>query len=219
MESLIKPNLQKRASFGRHETFALRYSWLTKGFQAFEKQKSIFTSEESTIVLGVGKNMVNAIRFWLRASNMLSETEEGFIASELGHTIFSEKEGLDPYLEDESTLWLIHWQLATNSELATAWYWFFNCYHKPEFTSEEAADSLVDFVRNNFTGKYSERTVKQDVLMILRMYCSPKANVKSLEESLDAPLISLNLVTGLDDSERYRSYASQQRTIPLGMIG
>jgi hypothetical protein len=62
MESLIKPILQKKASFGRHETFALRYSWLTKGFQAFEKQKSIFSSEDSTIVLGVGKNMVNAIR-------------------------------------------------------------------------------------------------------------------------------------------------------------
>ena len=54
MESLLKPFNSKKASFGRHETFALRYSWLTKGFQAFESNHAIFSSDESTIELGVG---------------------------------------------------------------------------------------------------------------------------------------------------------------------
>jgi hypothetical protein len=58
MDSLLKPLNPKKASFGRHETFALRYSRLTKGFQAFEKNKSIFSSHEATIELGVGKNDV-----------------------------------------------------------------------------------------------------------------------------------------------------------------
>lgn len=71
MDSLLKPLNSKKASFGRHETFALRYAWLTKGFQAFEKNNSIFSSDEATIELGVGKNMVNAIKYWLRASSML----------------------------------------------------------------------------------------------------------------------------------------------------
>ena len=42
MESLLKPFNPKKASFGRHETFALRYSWLTKGFQAFNKNRIFF---------------------------------------------------------------------------------------------------------------------------------------------------------------------------------
>ncbi|WP_419645384.1 DUF4007 family protein, partial [Thiolapillus sp.] len=38
-----------KVAFGRHETFALRYSWLTKGYQAVSKPKgnSIFSSDEA----------------------------------------------------------------------------------------------------------------------------------------------------------------------------
>jgi hypothetical protein len=46
-----------KASFGRHETFALRYSWLTKGFQAFTKNPTVFSSDKTTIDLGVGKKI------------------------------------------------------------------------------------------------------------------------------------------------------------------
>ena len=28
-----------KVAFGRHETYALRYGWLTKGFQAFQSQQ------------------------------------------------------------------------------------------------------------------------------------------------------------------------------------
>ena len=214
MDSLLKPFNPKKAAFGRHETFALRYAWLTKGFQAFEKNDAIFSKEEATIELGVGKNMVNAIKYWLRATNMLEDTEQGLIASEIGKAIFSEQ-GYDPYLEDEATLWVCHWLLATNFELATAWYWFFNCFHKSEFTSEEAADALADFVRNNL-GKHSERTVKQEIPMILRMYSPAKAQI---EDSLDAPLTSLNLIMAVDGSHLYRSFSSQQANLPIDVIG
>lgn len=218
MDSLLKPLNPKKASFGRHETFALRYSWLTKGFQAFEKNKSIFSSDEATIELGVGKNMVNAIKYWLRASSMLLDTEEGLEASDLGKAIFTDKGG-DPYLEDEATLWLIHWQLATNAELATAWYWFFNCYHKAEFTNEDAAESLAEFVRNNLKAKHSERTVRHEVSMILRMYCLSNNNSKSIEESLDSPLTSLRLVAAEEDLHIYRSYGNLQPSLPIALIG
>ena len=222
MESQLKPFNRKKASFGRHETFALRYSWLTKGFQAFETDKNIFSSNEATeatITLGVGRNMVNSIKYWLRASSMLIDSEEGLVASALGKAIFSE-DGWDPYLEDEASIWLIHWMLATNFELATAWYWFFNCFHKAEFTNEEAADALADFVRNQLPGKHSERTVKHEIAMILRMYCPPKINLKSqIEESLDAPFTLLKLVMAAEGSHLYRSYGNPQPNLPVDLIG
>lgn len=219
MESSLKFFNSKKASFGRHETFALRYSWLTKGFQAFNKNHAIFSSDESTIELGVGKNMVNAIKYWLRATTILKDDIDGLITTSLGNAIFSE-DGWDPYLEDEATIWLIHWLLATNSDLATAWYWFFNCFHKSEFTNEEAAEALADFVRINLSGKHSEKTVKQEVAMVLRMYCAPKLTAKSqLEEGLDAPLTSLNLVMTAEGSHLYRSFASTQPNLPIGLIG
>lgn len=214
MDSLIKPFNPKKASFGRHETFALRYSWLTKGFQAFVDNPGIFLSDESTIELGVGKNMVNAIKYWLRATSMLEDSVDGLIATELGKNLLSEN-GWDPYLEDEATIWLIHWQLASNSELATAWYWFFNCFHKSEFISEEVSEALTDFVRNNL-GKHSEKTVKQEIPMILRMYSPAKAQI---EDSLDAPLSSLKLIMAVDSSHCYRSFSGHQANLPIEVIG
>ncbi|MFI3157541.1 MAG: DUF4007 family protein [Methylococcaceae bacterium] len=220
MESSLKFFHKQKASFGRHETFALRYSWLTKGFQTFDSDKTIFSSpHKSTIELGVGKNMVNAIKYWLRATTILKETAEGLSVTPIGKAIFSE-DGWDPYLEDEATIWLIHWLLATNCELASAWYWFFNCFHKSEFTSEEASEALADFVRNNLSGKHSEKTVKHEIAMILRMYSPPRINTNTqLEDSLDTPLSSLKLVTAAEGSRLYRSYSSGQPNLPISVIG
>jgi len=119
-----------------------RYAWLTKGFQAFMKKKTIFSSDEATIELGVGKNMVNAIKYWLRASSMLVENSEGLEVTELGTALFSEK-GWDQYLEDEATLWLIHWLLATNFDTSTAWYWFFNCFIKPNLLKKKLLSAMM----------------------------------------------------------------------------
>ena len=51
----------KKVAFGRHETFALRYSWLTKGYEAIVEDPTVLGSEDATVILGVGKNMVSAI--------------------------------------------------------------------------------------------------------------------------------------------------------------
>lgn len=220
MDSSIKPFNSDKASFGRHETFGLRYSWLTKGFQAFVNDHAIFTDPDRAIIeLGVGKNMVNAIRYWLRAMQIISDTETGLIDTPLGTELFSEH-GWDPYLEDEATLWLLHWLLATNSELATAWYWFFNCFHKAEFTGADAADALAAFVSVQCRGKHSEKTVRHEIAMILRMYCPSRLRAGSdIEDSLDAPLTSLQLITSAADRHYYHSWHDQRPNLPLGVIG
>ncbi|WP_419600385.1 DUF4007 family protein [Thiolapillus sp.] len=186
-----------KVAFGRHETFALRYSWLTKGYQAVSKPKgnSIFSSDEATVVLGVGKNMVNAIRYWLQAAQLIAPAQSGFETTPLGDKIFGKK-GFDPYLEDEATIWLVHWLIASNPELATGWYWFFNKFHKPEFTSQEAASALLEFAKQNIQSKFSATTVKQDSAIVLRMYARSKGNTRTpIEEVLDSPLSLLGLIT------------------------
>ena len=97
-----------KIAFGRHESFALRFGWLTKGFQAFQKRKEIFTDDDAVVELGVGRNMVNSIRHWLRAAQLVTITPDIKIETELGKALFSKDTGWDPYLEDEATIWLIH---------------------------------------------------------------------------------------------------------------
>lgn len=207
-----------KAAFGRHETFPLRYSWLTKGFQALVEDPKAFESEDATVRLGVGKNMVNAIRYWLQAANIIKRVEGGFEATPVGLAIFDEG-GYDPYLEDEATIWLVHWMLATNPELATAWYWFFNRFHKPEFTSQELATALVDFTKNEVKAKSSATTVKNDAAILLRMYVRSKGTTRTtIEEALDSPLSMLNLISSVPGSKTYQSRPSNREGLPLGIF-
>ena len=114
----------KVIAFGRHESFHLRYNWLSKGFGVLQHDPTVLTNvDRGTVSLGVGKNMVISIRYWLRASRMISET--GSEATELGRFLLDPVRGADPFLEDEGTLWLLHWLIASNTGSATTIAWFF----------------------------------------------------------------------------------------------
>jgi len=207
-------------SFGRHETFPLRYSWLTKGFQALINNPKIFESQDATVTLGVGKNMVHAIRYWLQAAQVVTRSSQGLTLTPVGDAIFNYERGFDPYLEDEATLWLIHWLLATNPTETTAWYWFFNEFHKPDFTSQEASTALLDFAKQHISAKFSATTVKQDAAVLLRMYVRSKGNTRTpLEEALDSPLSLLGLVSQAPGGKSYQARQATRDGLPLGILG
>ncbi len=212
----------KQMTFGRHETFALRYAWLTKGFQAFQKNPKVFEPDVGTLCLGVGKNMVSSIRYWLIATRLLEKPKQGFQVTEVGNAIFSE-EGYDPYLEDEATIWLVHWLLASNAEKATTWFWFFNYYYKTEFSREEISLDLNAFISDNMKIENkippNENTLKKDINILLRMYLRSAIDSKThLEDLLDAPLIQLDLVQ-LNNDKRYQSRATLQHSLPCQILG
>ena len=208
-------------SFGRHETFALRYSWLPKGFQAVTDKKFNFAdTDEATIQLGVGKNMVASIRYWLRACQMIEQTTVE--PSELGKLILDKTNGLDPYLEDEATLWLIHWLLATNASQATSWFWFFNKFHKPEFSTEELQTALADYLKENvIKGKRpAAKTLKNDSALLPRMYTLGKSNKGVvIEENLDAPLSQLHLINASADGKSFQSKLEARSNLPVAVVG
>jgi hypothetical protein len=209
-----------KVAFGRHESFQLRFGWLSKGFQAFEEDPDIFSKDEATVTLGVGKNMVGSIRQWLRATQMCEWTQkDGMQATELGRAIFSKDLGWDPYLEDEATIWLIHWLLCTNPEHATAWYWFFNRFHKPEFTNKEVSTALLDFAKESITAKFTSGTVKRDAAVLLRMYIQSRASGRMLtEEALDSPMSLLKLISYNSGTKTYQSKFIKRDKLPLGIL-
>ncbi|QTA89668.1 DUF4007 family protein [Desulfonema magnum] len=62
--------LPNNGFFARHETFCPRYGWLKKGFDGV-RESDIFDSPDAIEKLGVGKNMVRAIRFWCVAFKII----------------------------------------------------------------------------------------------------------------------------------------------------
>ena len=81
--------------------------------------------DDAVVHLGVGKNMVASIRFWLKAVGLLQDNELNPIADYL----FNDENGQDPYIEDIGTLWLLHFMLV-NTQYATIYKTTFVDYHR-----------------------------------------------------------------------------------------
>ena len=75
METAIKDKRKQNVSpvFARHETFHPRFGWLKKGFDKAIENPDVFLSEAAPSILGVGKNMVKAIKYWCIAFKVLEE--------------------------------------------------------------------------------------------------------------------------------------------------
>ena len=101
----------QKLSFSGHDTFHCRHLWLKKGYD-FIKNGNKFSQDDAVVILGVGKNMVAGINFWMRAFGVIDK--EGNL-SKFGEYILDDINGKDPYIEDEVTLWLLHHQLVTQN--------------------------------------------------------------------------------------------------------
>ena len=67
VEAPIVPVSAPRFSFSGHQTFPFRYAWLPKGIRGLEHDPKLFSKPDAMVTLGVGKNMVDSIRFWCGA--------------------------------------------------------------------------------------------------------------------------------------------------------
>ncbi len=195
-------------SFGRHGSFQLRYGWLTKGFESQKNTANIFSSDNATAILGVGKNMVGSIAYWLKATQIFSINNE---PSPFGEKLLGE---YDRHLEDDATLWILHLKLAQNKELATSIYWLFNHFHKVSFTLDEAFNALKYFLIDSKS--VSEKTLKTDIGVILRMYAPHKSSKTQIEDMLESPLSLLNLIDYHDG--KYHFVQSKKEQIPVEII-
>ncbi|MYK18514.1 DUF4007 family protein [Candidatus Poribacteria bacterium] len=174
--------------------------------------------------------MVSSIRHWCSVARLI-KTDSGqrgkLVPTEFGKVIFNSKDGLDPYLEDPATLWLIHWQIATNINQATTWYWVFNILRKNRFSLDILKKELYEWAQRTYedrqqTGKklrtFSDNTFQRDVNCFIRTYCQSRHNHGIIEESFDSPLVELNLITELPDSNEYEFQRGKKETLPVEVV-
>ena len=65
--------------FRAHDTFFIRKGWLSKGMRCVSNKPDVFVSrdENPMDVLGIGANMVKALRYWLQAVGITTEPNKG----------------------------------------------------------------------------------------------------------------------------------------------
>lgn len=184
--------------FSGHETFPCRYTWLPKAVRNLSEDPALFSDEDGAMVaLGVGKNMVRAIRFWADAASVASASgtrSEGVEVSEFGKKVFG-KGGHDEFLEDIKTLWLIHWKFSTNvSEPLFAWNYMLNFWHRADFTRTEVLQAFQQ-EGEKLEKKLSPVTLDHHFTTFLHTYFPTRSKKgEVLEDNLDCPLVELELI-------------------------
>ena len=209
--------------FRAHDTFFIRKGWLNKGMRNVNKDPAVFmgTNGNPMDILGIGANMVKALRYWLQAVNLTSEPNSGKREqsfTEFGRVVFEN----DPYIEEMGTLWLLHYQLAKNKDEATAWYYFFNEFKPSEFTKEDFVKQLSNYIRINGE-EVSERSLEDDYNCIINTYVPRiKSSPEKVqpESNIDCPLGELGLIDISNKKEKiYKKSVPKKDTIhPLILL-
>lgn len=191
-----------KLKFSGHESFHCRPFWLKKGVD-YLSQGNRFT-DKSGVDLGVGKNMAQSIRFWLNAFDLIDEENN---PKGLAISILSDS-GLDPYLEDVGSLWLLHYSLCRKN-YASSYNIIFNELRKvrPEFSKKNFVDTVLE--RDN---KQSEIIVGKDFSVFTRTYYS--AQVKSgFEENYSGLLTDLQILSSVGYADKEQLYSVQSQKI------
>lgn len=215
---LTPPRLSvEQPTFARHDTFAPRFGWLKKGYEAAVADPAVFSSEDAPVRLGVGKNMVRAIKHWTVATGLIADdasTGRRFdaVPTPLGQYLLGEN-GVDPFLEDLASLWLLHWRLVGNADLATGWWYGFYRFSASEFEVDDLTDSIAEFVDGNFTNtRFARSSYKKDASCFVRMY-GEMATGFAGEETIHSPFAELSLLRPVDN-KRYGFQIGGKLSLP-----
>lgn len=183
--------------FSGHESFPCKTLWLKKGYD-FIIAKKDFNSPEAVVELGVGKNMVAAIRYWYKAFGLNNDDER---IKWIPDFLFNDQDGKDRYMEDLGTLWLLHF-LLVYSNIASLYNLFFVDFQKERrrfdrnqimtFVKRKMAETNQDYL-------FNANTVKKDVGVLLQNYCLPR-NPQS-NEDFSTLLMDLDLLRQKEKKE------------------
>lgn len=185
-----------------HESFCCRYTWLPKAVQGLTRNPKLFADEEKAMVdLGLGKNMVRSVRFWAQASGMMSPINKGggHQLTDFGRVLLGER-GLDPFLEDIRTLWLVHWSFSTDaSNPLLAWDFLLNRWQEPDIVPSIVLKALQREA-SRYEGGISPVTIDQHLDTFLHTYIPTRGRKgEILEDNLDCPLVELELLLRLGE--------------------
>lgn len=185
--------------FRAHDTFFIRKGWLSKGMERIVGKPDLFVDKEENPmdILGIGTNMVKALRYWLQAVGLTSEPVSGRRIQSLtdfGQRVYA----YDRYIEELGTLYLLQYQLAKQKEEATAWYFFFNIFNMSEFTKEEFVQEIQNYIlMSNEDDLVAFRSLNDDFACIINTYLpryKTSPDKVSPENNIDCPFGELGLV-------------------------
>lgn len=176
-------------TFSGHDSFQCRQLWLKKGYDYIMSKKS-FNDEDAVVKLGVGKNMVSAIRYWMKAFNIIDNKD---ILTDFGIKLLDDY-GWDPFLEDDASLWLLHYQLV-KSNIASSYNIIFNELRREKMLFDK--ETFIGYLKRKTELEpnlnFNTNTLADDFVVFTKMYIGGKDDAE-IEDSYSGILSELDLV-------------------------
>lgn len=213
-----------RFSFGSHATFPLRYGWLEK----FAINRLTTTNKASINIdtknmikdFGLGSGMADSLSFWLKQCRLVEMENSKAYFSDFAKKYFGPKDGIDVYLENVETIWILHWFLTTSADKTSTWFWFFNYFEKKIFSRQDLVDDIFDQCTNDGPHKTTTATengVRRDVDCFIRSYLGTTNPKAMSEDKLDSPFTELGLFKkGTGDT--IQKVETERKNLPYGLL-
>lgn len=214
-------------AFATHQTFHPRFGWIKKGYDSAVDDPDVFNQPDAPVRLGVGKNMVEAIKAWATATHVIARVPNPLrprmsvaVPTPLGCALLDDKTGLDPYMEDPATLWVLHWQAISAITSLPVWWAVFNDFPALEFTDADLLRFCVEEVAATGWPQPNESSIQKDVDCLLRMYTKRSARARqTLDELLDSPFREIELIQPAPDrGNRYRFVHGEKPGLSAAVI-
>ncbi|MDE5414181.1 DUF4007 family protein [Alkalihalobacterium chitinilyticum] len=180
--------------YGQHQSFYLRDRWLNKAVKHISSDERFFYDKEAFEKIGLGKNMVQSLRFWVVATGVVEETYNDERKKTYHLTKFGEIiNKYDKFIQFNDTASIIHYHLAKEKEPSTIFYWFFNILRETIISKDELLEQFISWVKTNEEKPVSERSLKRDIDCLVKLYTAGQ-NTDDPEEVILSPINKVNLL-------------------------
>lgn len=190
-------------AYARHQSFYLRDKWFSKGLREVIQNSRFFLNEDSFEKIGLGKNMVESLKYWLTAFNVIEERNEDgqrrHYLTELGNFFYTH----DRLLQKNDTLSILHYELVRNRyDQSTVFEWYFNKFKETVISKPELVNSFITWVGQNESKDVSEKSLKRDIDCLIQFY-TKTPNENDPEDVIFCPFSKLMLIKSERSGEGY----------------
>lgn len=182
-------------SIGYSKNFRFERALVSKLLMEFTNTPKLSRNEVMER-LGVGNQKAEAMITWLGMIGLRDNKSREL--TPLGELLLEH----DPYFEDINTLWLLHYQLASNPD-AEVWYLLTNKF-LPTYTTFTYEDA-VNFLVSLGIRPLNDQHLRSDVAIFLRSFISSDA------------FKELNFITASDKSKKVISKMTFHKHLPMNI--
>ncbi|WP_423798166.1 DUF4007 family protein [Neobacillus sp. SAB-20_R2A] len=180
--------------YGQHQSFYLRDRWLNKAIRHLRDDRRFFYDKEAFEKIGLGKNMVQSLRYWTIATGVVEEIfnedrKKEHQITKFGELIFQ----YDKFIKFQDSAAIIHYHMCKQKEPSTAWYWFFNEFTSTIGSKESITQEFNRWVKENENKPFSSNSLKKDIDCLIKLYTSGQSSIDP-EEVIQSPLSKIGIL-------------------------